>query len=94
LHGNRLAATGPHDVYAILDAQTGSVLRFGETGRGYLTRLREWQNIFLEEHGIPVIARRVATVEGKAAARHFETRLIRRYERAYGQMPRYQKTYH
>jgi len=93
-HGNRLRARGPHDVYALFDRRTGRLLRFWETGRGYLTRLREWQARFLEEHGIPVIARLISTVEGKAAARHLETRLIRRYERAYGALPPFQRTYH
>ena len=94
VNGNSLAAMGPHDVYALFERRTGRLLRFGETGRGYLTRLREWQAYFLEEYGMPVTARRVASVEGKAAARHLETRMIRRYERAYGSLPPYQKTYH
>jgi hypothetical protein len=93
LHGNRLGAPGPHDVYAVVESGTGRVLRFGETGRGHLTRLREWQRYFLKQN-LDVDILLIDTVKGKASARAFESRLIRRYERAYGSLPRFQRSYH
>ena len=94
LHGNDLRSPGPHDVYAVLDARTGNLLRFGETGRGIMVRIREWRKYFLESHGIDIQLRRLKTVSGKRAAKLLETRYIKTYKKVFKKLPKYQKTLH
>jgi RHS repeat-associated protein len=94
-HANSLDATGPHDVYAIryvggrddLGIKPGTVLHYGETGRGYRTRGVEWARFFREEYGFLVESVRLTTVEGKRAAREQETRRIQIFERLFGHKP-------
>lgn len=93
VHGNSLAATGPHDVYAIVDRSTGQVLRFGETGRGAAARGAEWRRHF-QRLGINTDVLPFGTVEGIAAARALETRYIQTYNRLYGSRPRYNLSDH
>ncbi|EOV9602889.1 RHS repeat-associated core domain-containing protein, partial [Cronobacter malonaticus] len=93
VHGNSRLATGLHDVYVIREAGTNKLLHFGETGRGYLTRFAEHQKRF-NALGIDVYSTRLATVEGKAAARALELRYIKTYERIFGEMPPYNPVYH
>ena len=103
-HGNRLTATGPHDVYAVRDATSGRVLHFGETGRGFRTRGLEWARILRERYGLETRVEHLKAVQGKGAARTLESRYIRTYEKLFGHKPGYvdpsgtfvpiQKTYH
>lgn len=93
IHGNSRLATGAHDVYVIREAGTNRLLHFGETGRGYMTRFAEHQKRF-EALGIDIYSSRLATVEGKAAARALELRYITTYERIFGKMPPYNPVYH
>ncbi|MFC2146887.1 hypothetical protein ACFLRT_05940, partial [Acidobacteriota bacterium] len=93
LHGNRLDAPGAHDVYAVIEQKTGELLRFGETGRGYLVRAREWINYF-QKKGIDVVLKRLKTVSGKGAAKLLETRYIETYKKIFGKLPKYQKNFH
>jgi RHS repeat-associated protein len=89
-HRNRLDANGPHDVYAIVDAKTRQVYHFGETGRGWQTRGREWQRRLKQQYGLDteVVALRT-NVPGKAAAKEWETNYITTYEKAFGRRPFY-----
>jgi RHS repeat-associated protein len=93
IHGNRLDAPGAHDVYAVIEQKTGELLRFGETGRGYLVRAREWINYF-QKKGIDVVLKRLKTVSGKGAAKLLETRYIETYKKIFGKLPKYQKNFH
>ena len=86
VHGNSLAAQGPHDVYVLREAGTGRLLHFGETGRGYLTRFAEYQRDYARL-GIDIEVDLLRTVEGKAAARAWETRYIDTFRRIFGQRP-------
>jgi RHS repeat-associated protein len=86
LNGNSLLATGPHDVYVIRGIETGRILHFGETGRGYLTRFEEHFDDF-SELGIGVRVDLLGTVEGKAAARALENRYINTYLKIFGERP-------
>jgi len=94
LQGNDLRSPGPHDVYALLDAKTGQLLRFGETGRGTVARLKEWRRYFRREHGIDVAIKRLNSVSGKRAAKALESRYIETYKKIFGNLPKYQKTLH
>lgn len=93
VHGNSLAATGPHDVYVLRNANTGELLHFGETGRGYLTRFAEHQRDYARL-GIDIDIELLRTVEGKAAARAFESRYIDTYIRVFGQRPPFNPVNH
>jgi RHS repeat-associated protein len=93
VHGNSLAATGPHDVYVLRDASTRELLHFGETGRGYLTRLAEHQRDYAKL-GIRLKVDLLHTVEGKAAARALESRYIDTYIRVFGQRPPFNPVNH
>lgn len=89
-HGNRLDAGGPHDVYAIVDATTGQVYHFGETGRGWKTRGAEWQRKLRNEYGLETEVVPLRTgMPGKAAAKQLETRYITTYQKAFGRRPFY-----
>ncbi len=89
-NGNRLDASGPHDVYAVVDRETRQVYHFGETGRGWETRGREWQRNLQKAYGLDtdVVALRTG-LSGKAAAKQLETRYITTYEKAFGRRPFY-----
>ncbi|MCA8257285.1 DUF6531 domain-containing protein [Burkholderia sp. AU31624] len=91
-HGNSLAATGPHDLYAIREVGTKRVLHIGETGRGYMTRFGEHQAYFAKL-GIDVYPEWLRTVEGKAAAKSLETELILAHTK-YFYFPPYNKGEH
>ena len=93
VNGNSLDATGPHDVYAILNRRTGEVLHIGETGRGVMTRFNEHQRDFFKM-GIGIDVKPLRTVEGKAAAKEIEKYYIKHYERALGNRPQYNLNYH
>ena len=80
------AATGPHDVYVIRNTSNGELLHFGETGRGYMTRLAEHQRSF-NRLGIDVDVELLRSLEGKAAARALESRYIDSYRRIFGKRP-------
>lgn len=86
VHGNSLAAQGAHDVYVLREAGSGRLLHFGETGRGYLTRFAEHQRDYARL-GIDIEVDLLRTVEGKAAARAWETRYIDTFRRIFGQRP-------
>lgn len=88
VHRNSNAATGPHDVYAIINRRTGEVLHIGETGRGVMTRFQEHVREFAKK-GIDIDVKPLRTVDGKAAAKQLENRYIKHYERALGYKPRY-----
>ncbi len=89
-HRNRLDADGPHDVYAVVDVNTRQVYHFGETGRGWETRGREWQRKLAKEYGLETEVVPLRTgLPGKAAAKELETRYIETYEKAFGQKPFY-----
>jgi RHS repeat-associated protein len=89
-HGNSLRAKGPHDVYAIVDANTGQVYHFGETGRGWQVRGREWQRLLAKEHGLETEIVPLRTgLPGKAAAKQLETQYIETYEKIYKTKPFY-----
>ena len=100
VHGNSLAATGPHDVYVIRSSQSQAVrgggqvsrdqvLHFGETGRGWEVRGSEWVQQLREEYGIDARVEPLQSVDGKAAARALETRYISTYEKLFGVKPGY-----
>jgi hypothetical protein len=93
VHGNSLLASGPHDVYAMVDRASGQVLHFGETGRGAMTRGAEWRRYF-QGLGIDTDVVPLRTVQGKAAARALETRYIDTYERMFGSKPQYNLSRH
>lgn len=93
VHGNSLAATGPHDVYVLRNAQTDELLHFGQTGRGYLTRLAEHQRDYAKL-GIRLKSDLLDTVEGNAAARALESRYIDTYMRVFGQRPSFNPVNH
>jgi hypothetical protein len=93
VHGNSLAAKGPHDVYAIMEAGSDRVLHFGETGRGYLTRFAEHQRAF-DEMGIDIEVQFHRTVDGKAAAKVLESRYIKTFERYFGTKPPFNLSTH
>ena len=94
LQGNDLRSPGPHEVYAVLDRETGELLRFGETGRGNVVRALEWERFFKKNHGISVRVQSLRTVSGKRAAKLLETRYIETYKKIFGKLPKYQKTFH
>lgn len=98
VHGNSLAATGPHDVYAVrarMDQQVngggqvsaGQILHFGESGRGWQKRGGERARYFRQEYGIETFTDQLSTVEGKAAAKTSETKYIDTYEKVFGRKP-------
>jgi RHS repeat-associated protein len=89
LHRNRLDTPGPHDVYVIRDADTRRIYHFGETGRGYEVRGREWARKLYTEYGLDTYVEHLRTVEGKRAAKILETRYITTYERLFGFRPGY-----
>lgn len=91
-HGNSLSATGPHDLYVIREVGTKMVLHIGETGRGYMTRFGEHKSDFAKL-GIDVYPEWVRTVEGKAAAKSLETKLILEHTK-YFYFPPYNKGEH
>ena len=86
VHGNSLAAQGTHDVYVLREAGSGRLLHFGETGRGYLTRFAEHQRDYARL-GVDIEVDLLRTVEGKAAARVWETKYIDTFRRVFGQRP-------
>jgi hypothetical protein len=87
LHRNRLDTVGPHDVYVIRDRNTGRIYHFGETGRGFEVRGREWIRHLQGEYGLNTYVEHLRTVEGKQAARALETRYIMTYEKVFGFRP-------
>ena len=89
VHGNSLAALGPHDVYVIRDARTGRIYHFGETGRGWETRGAEWIHRLRVEYGLQTRVEFLRAVEGEAPARSLETRYIKTYEKVFGIRPGY-----
>ena len=104
-HGNKLDSSGPHDVYAIRDKKTGQVYHFGETGRGWKTRGREWASKLKKEHGLQTeVTPLKKNLKGKKAAKNLETKYIKTYEKIHGEKPFFidkdgnkitiQKTYH
>jgi RHS repeat-associated protein len=88
-HGNSLSASGPHDVYAIIDRQTRQVYHFGETGRGWQVRGAEWVRKLKKEHGLDTIAELLRAGTGKTWAKALETRYIDTYTKAFGRSPHY-----
>ncbi|MEX0676768.1 MAG: RHS repeat-associated core domain-containing protein [Pirellulales bacterium] len=92
-HGNSLSTTGVHDVYVVREIGSRRLLRFGETGRSYLTRFAEHQRAF-DKLGIKIEIQPLRSVEGKGAAHELETRYIDTYRRIYGQRPPYNRTNH
>ena len=93
VHGNSLLAKGPHDVYVVRRSSTGELLHFGETGRGTLTRQAEHIRNFAKE-GIDIDVQRLATVEGKAAAKALEKRYIKTYTKTFKKRPPYNPVDH
>jgi hypothetical protein len=86
VHGNSLAATGPHDVYVLLAAGSGELLHFGETGRGFMTRFAEHQRAYATR-GMDIEVQLLRSVDGKGAARALESRYIDTYMRIFGKRP-------
>jgi hypothetical protein len=86
VHGNSLAATGPHDVYVLRAAGSGELLHFGETGRGFTRRFAEHQRAYAVQ-GMDIEAQLLRSVDGKAAARGWESRYIDTYIRVFGKRP-------
>jgi hypothetical protein len=87
VHGNSKDATGPHDLYVIREADTNQILHFGETGRGFETRGKEWKRMIKNVYGLRTNVEYLTTVEGKTAARILETRYINTYEKLFGRKP-------
>ena len=85
-HGNSLDAKGPHDLYAVHGADTGELLRFGETGN-FVRREAEHIRNFKKDFGIDVVVTPLRRVEGKAAVKALETRYIKTYEKVFGRRP-------
>jgi hypothetical protein len=75
------------------DADTGRLLHFGETGRGYLTRFAEHQRFFAKL-GIDIDVELLDTVDGKVAAKLLETRYIETFERVFGSRPAFNFSTH
>jgi hypothetical protein len=93
LNGNRLDTPGPHDVYVIRDRRSGQLLHFGETGGGYLNRLRQHRRDF-GKLGIDVEVDWLATVDGKSAAKQLERRYIETYVKIFRQRPPFNPVNH
>jgi hypothetical protein len=87
VHPNSLDATGAHDLYVIRDAQSGRVYHFGETGRGWEVRGKEWIRKLNKDHGLETVVEPLKTVEGKRAARALESRYIDTFEKLFGTKP-------
>ena len=63
---------------------------FGETGRGWKTRGREWVKKLRDEYGLDTqVVELRSGLPGKAAAKELETRYITTYEKAFGRRPFY-----
>jgi hypothetical protein len=88
-----LQAKGDHIVYVVTDANTGRVLRFGETGRGLAARGSEWRRFF-GKRGIEIDIQPIGNAKGKAAARDMESRYIDAFARIYGHRPEYNLSNH
>ena len=86
IHANRLDTPGPHDVYVIRERGSGRLMKFGETGRGFVKRFTEQQGEF-KNLGIDIEVDLLATVDGKTAARQLEKRYIETYIKIFGQRP-------
>ena len=74
-------------MYAIQDAETRQTLHIGETGRGENTRFAEHVRDFEDKYDNDIALRHITTVDGKAAAKNIETRLIKTHEKIFGERP-------
>jgi hypothetical protein len=71
----------------IRDTKTGRIYHFGETGRGFEVRGREWVRRLEKSYGLSTRVQLLRTVESKAAAKALESRYIQTYEKIYDIKP-------
>ena len=96
IHGNSLKSMKPTMVYGIQERSTLRTLKIGQTARLLETRTTENLRMMgLKRSNIIVKTfNKGQAFPGKAAAKAYETRALKTYEKTFGFLPPFNKNYH
>ena len=83
-HGNSLNSPKKTELYALVDNNTGSIKKIGETSRG----LKRYSKAFYSKHNVTM---KVIDSGTKRSMHYQQNRLLRKFYEVYGRLPELNK---